>query len=92
MLGGRLGARASEDRAAMASAPAGVKNALGTTRKAKDGRVENVLPISRLKPGRYRVTACVSDGTPWVLLDPKHLLEERKTWYVKVAAPAAAAK
>jgi hypothetical protein len=92
LLGGRQGARSSEDRTAMTTPPAGVKNVLGTTRKTKDGRVEHVLPISRLKPGRYRVTANVADGTPWVLLDPKRLLQERKTWYVKVVAPTPAAK
>jgi hypothetical protein len=34
----------------------------------------------------------VSDPTPYVLLDEKHLLEERKTWFVKVVAPSAAVK
>jgi hypothetical protein len=81
-------ARAAE----MVKPPVGVRNALGTTRKGKNGTVEHVLPIASLKPGVYRVTAAVADRTPFVLLDPKRLLEERKTWFVKVAAPAAAAK
>jgi hypothetical protein len=76
----------------MSQPPAGKKDALGTTRKTKDGSIEQVFPVGRLKPGRYRVTAEVSDGTPWVLLDAKHLLQERKTWFVKVTAPSAAAK
>lgn len=92
LLGGRTGARAAEDRAAMAAPPQGKKDALGTTRKGKDGAIENVFPVGRLKPGRYRVTADVSDPTPFVLLDEKHLLEERTTWFVKVVAPRAAAK
>jgi len=93
LLGGQLGKRASEDRAAFGSAPPGNKDAMGTTRKSKDGtRIEDVFPLGRLKPGRYRITAEVWDSTPWVLLDSKHLLEERKTWFVKVVAPSATVK
>ncbi len=40
--------------------------------------------IGQLKPGRYRVTVEVRDRTRWVVRDPKHLLEERVTWVVKV--------
>ena len=78
--------------ATLAQPPPGKKDALGTTRKAKDGSAEFIFPVGRLKPGRYRVTVAVTDTTPWVLLDEKRLLEERKTWFVRVTAASASAK
>jgi hypothetical protein len=86
------GSRGNGDRSALGQPPAGTRNALGTTRKRKDGRVENVLNVGQLKPGRYRVTVVVADRTQFVLLDAKHLLEERKTWWVKVVQPSATAR
>jgi hypothetical protein len=86
------GSRGNADRSALGKPPEGVKNALGTTRKAKDGRTENVFGLAQLKPGRYRVTCVVADRTPFVLLDSKHLLEERKVWWVKVVQASASAK
>jgi hypothetical protein len=86
------GSRVKQDRAVLDAAPAGAKSALGTTRKGKDGSTENVFSLAQMKPGRYRVTVVVADKTPLVLLDPKHLLEERKTWWVKVVAPSTTAK
>jgi hypothetical protein len=78
--------------AALAQPPAGAQTPLGTTRKGKDGRVENVLPIGRFKPGVYRVTVTVADRNPFVFLDEKHLLEERKTWFVRVTPPTGIGK
>jgi IgA Peptidase M64 len=88
------GSRANDTErvAALSKEPQGAKNALGTTRKGKDGATECLFPIGRLKPGVYRVTAVVADRTPFVLLDEKHLLEERTTWFVKVSAPSTTAK
>ncbi|MCG3136008.1 MAG: hypothetical protein HMLKMBBP_03795 [Planctomycetes bacterium] len=55
-------------------------------RQEKDGKrtVRHVLDVSKLERGRYMITARVTDPTPWVLKDPKHLLEERVTWWVRV--------
>jgi hypothetical protein len=92
LFGRASGGARGGDRAEYNQPPAGAKSALGTSRKAKDGTVENVLCTALLKPGRYRITAAVADKTPSVLYDPKHLLEERKTWWVKVVAAGAAAK
>jgi IgA Peptidase M64 len=89
-LGPTGGTRGKDETraAAMAQPPVGAQNPLGTTRKGKDGAVECIFPVGRLKPGVYRVTAHVADRNPFVLLDPKHLLEERKTWTVKVTPPS----
>jgi hypothetical protein len=86
------GERVKGDRSALDAPPPGEKNPLGTTRKRKDGKVENVFNLSTVKPGRYRITAVVADRSPHVLLDTKHLLEERKTWWVKVVQPSATAR
>jgi hypothetical protein len=49
------------------------------------GRVDKfVFDASKLTRGRYLVVARVSDPTPWVLKDPKFLLEERASFWVKV--------
>ena len=42
------------------------------------------LPLGKLKPGRWWVTVVVKDQVNDVLLDPKHLLEERASWPVVV--------
>ncbi len=80
----RGGRRRRGDRSALDTPPAGALSTLGQTRKLPAGSAEHVFPPGRLKPGRYRVTAVVHDPTPRVLLDPRHLLEERLTWTVTV--------
>jgi hypothetical protein len=58
---------------------------LGRAEKGPKGRVEKFLfDVSKLPRGRYVVTARVSDPTPWVLKDDKHLLEERATFWFTV--------
>jgi hypothetical protein len=92
LYGRNTAKRAKQDRSSLDTPPAGEKNSLGSKRKRKDGKIEHVFNVGRLRPGRYRVTAVVADRTPYVLLDPKHLLEERMTWWVKVVAPSTTAR
>lgn len=54
--------------------------------------VRHVVDVSKLPRGRYMITARVTDPTPWVLKDPKHLLEERVTWWVTVQKKPVTAK
>lgn len=53
--------------------------------KAKGGRVDRFLfDVAKLPRGRYFISCRVSDPTPWVLKDPKHLLEERASFWFTV--------
>jgi len=87
--GGRLmgvptGKRASKSREHYADPPAGEPSRMGKRGKGA-GRVKpHFFPVGKLSPGRYAVTVQVRDTTPWVLLDPHHLLMERITWTVVV--------
>lgn len=53
-------------------------------RVAGKDETRHVLMAGRLEPGWHRITAEVRDPTPWVLKDSKHLLEERRSWFVNV--------
>jgi hypothetical protein len=81
-VGGR---RHREDRDEYREPPPGEPSRLGKVLKGKRGRPDrHVFPLGKLEPGAYRITVEVRDPTPWVLLDPKHLLEDRATWTVLV--------
>ena len=77
------GARGRKPRDEYAEPPVGDPSKLGKIRKGKP--VRHVFAAGKLPPGRYRVTAEVRDPTKWVIQDPKHLLVERETWWVRVA-------
>ena len=79
------GDRHREDRSALDEPPAGAPSDLGGRARTKRGEpVRHELAAGRLPPGRYTVTATAKDPTEWVLRDPNHLLEERRTWWVTV--------
>ena len=50
-----------------------------------------VFNLAKLGPGNWEITCRVRDKTKWVLNDPKHLLEERVTWRVKITRKPEAA-
>jgi hypothetical protein len=88
MSGGRRG---RTDRTAHDQPPRGERSRLGRASGSRP-RV-HTFPAGRMDPGRYRITAVVKDPVPWVIADPHHLLEERRTWQVTVnprPAPSAA--
>lgn len=85
-FGGRFlgGGRGREDRSAYDVPASGSPVTGASTRKDKDKRTVHEFQPGRLKPGRYRITAQVKDPTPWVLKDEKHLLEERRAWWITI--------
>jgi hypothetical protein len=85
-LGVPSGDRAQRSRERYDEPPAGEPSRLGGRGKRCGGEKPHVFPVGELEPGRYAVTVKVRDTTPWVLLDPDHLLEERMTWIVTVSA------
>ena len=79
------GPRSVEGRDSYADPPGGRHSRLGKARRGRRGvPPHHVFPLGKLEPGRYRVTAQVTDPTPWVVRDPTHLLEQRVTWWVTV--------
>ena len=80
------GKRGREDRKAYDAPPPGApfSNASVVKRVAGKDETRHVLMAGRLEPGWHRITAEVRDPTPWVLKDSKHLLEERRSWFVNV--------
>ena len=90
-LRGRL-ARTRRIAPSSTSRPWARRTRSGPTRKGKDGVVENVFRLGQPQAGPVPRHRRRRGQDPSVLLDPKHLLEERKTWWVKVVAPAAAGK
>ncbi len=83
---GRNAKRERENRITYDIPPGGNIDTTGMTKKGDAGKAAQcVFPIGRLKPGRYRITAVVVDGTGYVYKDAKHLLEERVSWLVRVA-------
>jgi hypothetical protein len=84
LMGVPTGKRASKSREHYADPPEGEPSRLGKRGKASGRTKPHVFPVGKLEPGRYAVTVQVRDRTPWVLLDPDHLLEERITWTVVV--------
>ena len=83
---GRMnGKRAREDRSIYDAEPLGEVWGLPVKKKlAPDAATSSQLPVGKLKLGRYWVTAVVEDTNTEVLLDPKHLLQERASWPVLV--------
>lgn len=82
----RAGRRGSADRKPYDLPVMGAVSNLGTLRRADPKSLPTYdFALGKLSPGRYRVVARVLDPTPWVIFDPKHLLEERLTWTVTVA-------
>ncbi|MSR75057.1 MAG: hypothetical protein EXS14_06280 [Planctomycetes bacterium] len=83
---GRIGGkRGREDRAIYDLEPMGEVWSLPVKKRlSADGPWSSQLPVGKLKPGRYWITAVVEDTTTDVLLDPKHLLQERASWPVIV--------
>jgi hypothetical protein len=84
MLGIPRGKRQKKSREHYGNHPPGEASRLGKTGKSKTKAKPHLFPVGSLDPGRYAVTVRVKDTTPWVLLDPDHLLEERMTWTVIV--------
>ena len=80
------GPRGRGDRSDYKGKVRGEPSTLGRTVNGKPPT--HIFPVSRLDPGHYRVTAVVRDPTAWVLKDPQHLLEERRTWTVTVEPKA----
>ena len=76
------GKRTSEDRSAYEEPPPGELNKLGKKLKGKPLRY--AFPLGKLPPGLYTITVEVKDETKFVIKDPKHLLEDRQTWQVRV--------
>lgn len=82
----RAGRRGSTDRKSYALPVMGAVSNLGSVKQGEPKTLPvHEFNLGKLAPGRYRVTAKVQDPTPWVIYDPKHLLEERLTWTVTVA-------
>jgi hypothetical protein len=74
------------DPADYESPPLGQISDLGREQKrTKTEPTKFVFPAGKLGRGRWQVTCVVSDPCEWVLKDPLHLLEERQTFFVKVA-------
>jgi hypothetical protein len=85
MAGYRAGRRGSGSRSHLDDPPAGELRKHGKAKKGGRGKPKvHYLPVGKLPPGRYAVTAVVKDETPWVLKDLRHLLEEREVWTVLV--------
>ena len=85
----RAGPRARGDRSMYKKRPPGDRYRWKTFRKPSGkGKqrlpARSVLPLSKLRPGTYRITCQVADTTRWVLRDEKHLLKERVEWIVTV--------
>ncbi len=83
------------DGTAYDAPPFGDLSDLGRVDKSGDRKkgegTKFVFPAGKLPRGRWQVTVRVWDTTEWkdvpyplVLKDPKHLLEERETWFVTV--------
>jgi hypothetical protein len=85
-LFGRLGGtRGRADRSLYDLAPEGELSALATKKKlSPDAATSSLFALGKLKPGRWWITVVVKDPASEVLLDPKHLLEERASWPVLV--------
>ena len=85
-LFGRLGGtRGRADRSLYDLAPEGEPSALATKKKlSPDAATSSLFALGKLKPGRWWITVVVKDPASEVLLDPKHLLEERASWPVLV--------
>lgn len=53
-----------------------------------DGNVRYLINLKDLKqklvPGKYQLAARVWDTSDWVILDPMHLMEERRFWEINV--------
>jgi tetratricopeptide (TPR) repeat protein len=86
------GLRGRQEREGYEKPPVGDLSKLGMALKKKKGEPRrHQFLLGKLPAGRYRITAQVIDTTkmkkerhPWVLRDPKRLLEERKSWWVTV--------
>ena len=92
------GQRARQDRTLYNNPPSGKSVRWARFYKPRGRGAKRTLPrsefpLSKLGVGTWRVTCEVSDPTPWVLKDEKHLLRERVTWNVTVRPrPQAAAR
>jgi len=86
------GMRGRRDRGDYEKPPTGDLSKLGAPRKRKKGEPRrHQFDTTKLPAGRYKITAQVVDTTkmkkakhPWVLKDPKKLLEERLSWWITV--------
>jgi len=76
------GKRANADRSEYDEPPPGELNKLAKRLKGKPRRY--AFPLGKLPPGLYTITVEVKDETKFVIKDPKHLLEDRQTWQVRV--------
>lgn len=84
----RAGRRGSADRKSYDLPVMGALSNVGRENKSDPKSLPTFeFPLGKLPEGRFRVTVRVWDPTPWVLLDPKHLLEERLTWTITIARP-----
>jgi len=86
LMGVPTGKRGSRSREHLADPPPGEPSRMGKRGKGSGRTKAHVFPVGKLDPGRHAVTVRVRDTTPWVILDPQHLLEERLTWIVLVRA------
>jgi len=89
------GQRARQDRSIYNNPPSGKKVNWARFHKPRgrgDKRTEprSEFPLAKLGVGTWRITCEVSDPTPWVLRDGKHLLKERVTWNVTIRPQAQA--
>ncbi len=83
---GRLGGnRGRSDRGLYDLPPEGEPVTFAVKKKlSPEAATSSQLQLGKLKPGRWWVTVVVKDPVNDVLLDPKHLLEERASWPVVV--------
>jgi hypothetical protein len=85
------GEPAARDRGARGPLPPIEADPAHTSRHDDDGEHVFTLRATDLEPGLYRVVARARDTTelrgerwPWVLADPRGLLESERAWWVEV--------